>query len=69
MMIQKSNLLSEDDFDSKSKANENLLNRRKFIGGLTTATLAMTIVPRHVLGGTGFIAPSDKINVAYIGYN
>ncbi len=27
----------------------------------------MTIVPSHVLGGPRHIAPSDKINVAYIG--
>ena len=47
--------------------NANKLNRRKFIGGISSAALAMTIVPRYVLGGNGFIAPSDKINVAYIG--
>jgi hypothetical protein len=45
----------------------NLHNRRKFIGGVTTASLALTIVPRHVLGGNGFIAASDKITLAYIG--
>jgi len=25
------------------------------------------IVPRHVLGGKGFIAPSDKLNIAAVG--
>jgi len=45
----------------------NKLNRRKFIGGISTAALAMTIVPRYVLGGNGFVAPSDKISLAYIG--
>lgn len=44
-----------------------IINRRKFIGGITAATLGVTLVPRHVLGGRNFIAPSDKINVAYIG--
>ena len=44
-----------------------LLDRRKFISGISSATLALTIVPRHVLGGSGFIAPSDKITLAYIG--
>ena len=48
-------------------SNKSLLNRRKFIGGLSSAALALTIVPRHVLGGSGFIAPSDKITLAYIG--
>lgn len=42
-------------------------NRRKFIGGVASAALAFSIVPRHALGGNGFIAPSDKITLAYIG--
>jgi hypothetical protein len=41
-------------------------NRRKFLGG-AAATAAFTIVPRHVLGGQGTVAPSDKITLAYIG--
>jgi hypothetical protein len=43
------------------------ISRRQFIGSATTASLAFTIVPRHVLGGPGTIAPSDKLAVAYIG--
>ncbi|MBK7979170.1 MAG: Gfo/Idh/MocA family oxidoreductase [Ignavibacteriae bacterium] len=31
------------------------------------ATAAFTIIPRHVLGGKGFMAPSDKLNVACVG--
>lgn len=31
------------------------------------AGLALTLVPRHVLGGPGCVAPSDKITLAYIG--
>lgn len=42
------------------------INRRTFIGGVSTAALGLTIVPSNVLGGK-HIAPSDKINVAYIG--
>src|SRR4051794_39897774 len=41
-------------------------NRRKFLG-TAAATAAFTIVPRHVLGGPGVVAPSDKIRLAYIG--
>jgi hypothetical protein len=41
--------------------------RREFIHSTAAATLAFTIVPRHVLGGAGFTAPSDKLNLAYIG--
>lgn len=43
------------------------LNRRKFIGGMATAAVGLTIVPRQVLGGAGYVAPSDKITLAYIG--
>lgn len=44
----------------------NTVTRRKFIGGMAAAS-AFTILPRHVLGGPGFTAPSDKLNVAQIG--
>jgi predicted dehydrogenase len=40
--------------------------RREFIA-TTAAAAAFTIVPRHVLGGQRFVAPSDKVNVAIIG--
>ncbi len=42
-------------------------NRRKFLENAAAATAAFSIVPRHVLGGPGVVAPSDKINLAYIG--
>jgi hypothetical protein len=42
-------------------------NRREFLGSATMASLAFTIVPRHVVGGPGYIPPSDKITLAYIG--
>jgi predicted dehydrogenase len=38
------------------------VTRRSFAG-----TTAFAIVPRHVLGGAGFVAPSDKITLASIG--
>jgi predicted dehydrogenase len=40
--------------------------RREFMMTAATAAAA-TILPRHVLGGPGFVAPSDKVNVALIG--
>jgi hypothetical protein len=43
------------------------INRRNFIGAATTASLAFSIVPRNVLGGSGFIPPSDKLAIGYIG--
>jgi len=41
-------------------------NRRQFIT-VASAAAAVAIVPRHVLGGPGFVAPSDKVNVAIVG--
>jgi predicted dehydrogenase len=43
-----------------------VLNRRTFLGGLGAAS-ALTIVPRRVLGGPGFVAPSDMILLAQVG--
>jgi hypothetical protein len=41
-------------------------NRRQFLGSAAAAA-AFSIVPRHVLGGPNVVAPSDKINLAYVG--
>ena len=41
-------------------------NRRKFVA-TTAKVAAITIVPRHVLGGQGHTPPSGKLNVAGIG--
>ncbi|HKK43491.1 MAG TPA: Gfo/Idh/MocA family oxidoreductase, partial [Bacteroidales bacterium] len=48
-------------------ANSGKINRREFLGSAATASLALTIVPRQVLGGAGFTAPSDKLTIGYIG--
>jgi predicted dehydrogenase len=42
-------------------------SRRRFMTTAASAAAAVTIVPRHVLGGPRFVAPSDKVNVAIIG--
>ena len=41
-------------------------SRRTFIQA-SGAAAALTIVPRHVLGGAGFVAPSEKVTLAYVG--
>ncbi|HEY8893742.1 MAG TPA: Gfo/Idh/MocA family oxidoreductase, partial [Niastella sp.] len=46
--------------------NKNI-SRRRFIENTVKASLAFTIVPRFVLGGNGYVAPSDKLNVGFIG--
>lgn len=43
------------------------INRREFIGKAAATAATITILPRHVLGGPGFIPPSDKVTVANIG--
>lgn len=43
------------------------MRRRNFIAQTAKAALAFTILPRHVLGGQGFLAPSDKLNIGWIG--
>ena len=43
------------------------LSRRTFIRGTATAVASFTIIPRHVLGGAGFVPPSEKVNIAIVG--
>src|SRR5215216_6680342 len=50
----------------KKKNRKVDVSRRQFLGAAAAAA-AFTIVPRHVLGGPRFVAPSDKVNVAIIG--
>lgn len=42
------------------------ITRRTFVGSAVAAG-AISVVPRHVLGGAGHVAPNDKITVAHIG--
>lgn len=44
------------------------LSRRQFMVTGGAAASAFALVPRHVLGGTGFVAPSEKITLACIGF-
>jgi hypothetical protein len=43
------------------------LSRRNFIKNAGAAAVAFSIVPRFVLGGNGFVAPSDTLYLAGIG--
>ena len=43
------------------------LSRRKFLRNLGVTATAFIIVPRFVLGGRGFIAPSDTLYIASVG--
>ena len=41
--------------------------RRNFLKKSGLLTTGFFIVPRNVLGGNGFISPSDQLNIAAIG--
>ncbi|MBN1481595.1 gfo/Idh/MocA family oxidoreductase [candidate division KSB1 bacterium] len=43
------------------------ISRRQFVGAVGASTALFTIVPRHVLGGPAYMAPSDMLNIAGIG--
>ena len=43
------------------------MKRRAFLTKTALGAAAFTILPRHVLGGKGYIAPNDKINIGFIG--
>src|SRR5690606_2322946 len=43
------------------------LSRRRFVKGVAVSAAGFMILPRHVLGGKGFLAPSDKVTVGIIG--
>jgi len=47
-------------------ASHDNTTRRDFIVPAATAA-AFIIVPRHVLGGPAYVAPSDKVTIAHIG--
>ena len=49
------------------KDTSSLLSRRTFVGSVAAAAGFM-IVPRRVLGGPGYQAPSDRVQVATVGY-
>lgn len=52
---------------NKKISNQQNNSRRDFIKKSVVALGAFAIVPRHVLGGKGFLAPSDTLTKAIIG--
>ena len=60
-----------NDFQNEKTENPPVkgshMNRREFVELAAASAIGFTIVPRHVLGGKNYVAPSDKITLAYIG--
>ena len=53
-----------------NKSSGKIITRRDFLGKTAASVAAagiFTIVPRHVLGGPGYVSPNDKLNIACIG--
>ena len=42
-------------------------SRRQFLAKAGASAFGFMIVPRHVLGGAGFVPPSDQVNLAGVG--
>ena len=57
--------MSSDQNNFEKKATS--LSRREFLGSTATAAAGLMIVPRRVLGGPGFQAPSDTLNIGCVG--
>src|SRR6516225_5455284 len=59
--------ISKNTGETSNPSHPGSLSRRQLMltGGVAAA---FTIVPRHVLGGAGFVAPSEKITLACIGF-
>lgn len=57
---------SSVDFRKKKETATDKISRRNFVRNTALAFAGFSIVPRFVLG-RGFTAPSDKINLGYIG--
>ena len=51
----------------KKNPGRKTISRRSFLGTTAAAAAAFTVIPRYVMGGNGYTAPSDLINVAGIG--
>ena len=43
------------------------IDRRSFLKGSALAAAGLSVMPRHMLGGSGYQAPSDTLNIAGIG--
>src|SRR5690348_12167692 len=57
----------QESATNHQKGESTNLSRRKFLVAGGAVATAFAVVPRHVLGGAGFVAPSAKVTVAHIG--
>jgi predicted dehydrogenase len=55
------------DRKNRSESSRNGIARRRFLQNAVAGAAALTIVPRHVLGGSGQTPPSERLNIAGVG--
>ena len=53
--------------DTALKQTKDMSRRDLLKGAALSTTASFLIVPRHVLGGAGYVPPSDKVTIASIG--
>ena len=53
--------------EEKKVSAKKTISRKAFIKNTALTAAGFYIVPRHVLGGKGFTAPSDKLYIAAVG--
>ncbi|MGI6571950.1 MAG: Gfo/Idh/MocA family protein [Fermentimonas sp.] len=51
----------------KSEKMKSYPSRREFLKETALTSIGLFILPRHTLGGKGYTAPSDKVNIGIIG--
>lgn len=51
----------------KAHSIQKNLSRREFMGRSAAAAAGFMIIPRHVMGGKGYSAPSDTLNIGCVG--
>jgi predicted dehydrogenase len=56
-----------DQVFGEGQMQDGAITRRTFVAGNVGAAFGAMIVPRHVLGGAGYHAPSDTVNIAVVG--
>lgn len=53
--------------NNEKNRRSGVISRRDFLASTAVGTATFLIVPRHVLGGPGYRAPSDTVNIACVG--
>jgi hypothetical protein len=52
---------------TEEKSSTAASSRRAFLAAAGASAFRFSVVPRHVLGGEGYVAPSDRVNIVGIG--